>query len=93
MPFKSKSQARYFFANAKKLKAEGVNMQEWIDSTDWKKLPERKKEAADLGKEVQMGIREEGEEHRLPPGMTYKLVLDHLLKNPKYYSKAKAAGL
>lgn len=41
MPFRSKEQQRYFFANRKKLEAQGVNVQEWIDSTGDKRLPER----------------------------------------------------
>lgn len=38
MPFKSKAQARYFFANRKKLEKEGVDVQEWSDKTDYSKL-------------------------------------------------------
>jgi hypothetical protein len=43
------------------------------------------KAASELGK----GMREEGKEHGLPDGHTRKLVLDHLAKDPKYYSHAE----
>jgi len=38
MPFKSKAQAKYFFANRKKLEKKGVDVQEWSDKTDYSKL-------------------------------------------------------
>jgi hypothetical protein len=41
VPFKSKSQQRYFYANREKLKAQGVDVNEWSDSTDFKNLPEK----------------------------------------------------
>ena len=44
MPFKSKSQARYFYANKKKLESEGVDVDEWAHKTDFKHLPEKKSE-------------------------------------------------
>lgn len=42
MPFKSKAQARFMFANKKKLGKQGVDVKEWADSTNFKGLPERK---------------------------------------------------
>ncbi len=41
MPFKSKAQQRFMFANKKKLEKEGVDVKEWADATDYKHLPER----------------------------------------------------
>lgn len=41
MPFKSKAQQRFFYANKKKLEADGVDVEEWSDETDFKHLPER----------------------------------------------------
>lgn len=49
MPFKSKAQQRYMYANKKKMKAQGVDVDEWSEKTDFSKLPEKaKKKAADL---------------------------------------------
>lgn len=45
MPFKSMKQARYFQANRKKLEAQGVDVGEWVRSTDFSRL---KKTAAIL---------------------------------------------
>lgn len=47
MPFVSKSQQRFMFANEKKLKKQGVDVHEWASKTDFKNLPE-KKEALQL---------------------------------------------
>lgn len=41
MPFKSKAQQRYFYANRKKLEAQGVDVAEWSKDTDFKHLPEK----------------------------------------------------
>ena len=43
MPFKSRRQQRYFYANRKKLERQGVDVGEWSDSTDYENLPERRK--------------------------------------------------
>ena len=43
MPFESKSQARFFFANKSRLEKEGVDVDEWASKTDFKHLPEKKK--------------------------------------------------
>ena len=43
MPFKSRRQQRYFYANRKKLERQGVDVGEWSGSTDYENLPERKK--------------------------------------------------
>jgi hypothetical protein len=45
MPYKSDAQRRYFNANRAKLEAEGVDVDEWNESSKGKKLPERAKEA------------------------------------------------
>jgi hypothetical protein len=43
MPFASKAQARFMFANKKKLGKQGVDVEEWAHATpDIKKLPEKK---------------------------------------------------
>jgi hypothetical protein len=42
MPFKSKAQQRFMYATHPK----GVDLKEWAESTDFKHLPEKKKEAA-----------------------------------------------
>jgi hypothetical protein len=41
MPFKSKAQAHWMFANQKALKKQGVNVNEWASQTNWKKLPNK----------------------------------------------------
>ena len=38
-PFKSQAQAGYFNANKKKLEKQGVNVDEWNNSSKGKKLP------------------------------------------------------
>lgn len=43
MPYKSDAQRRYFNANRAKLEAQGVDVDEWNDSSRGKKLPERAK--------------------------------------------------
>lgn len=42
MPFKSKAQQAYFNANRGKLEAQGVDVNEWNQSSKGKKIPERK---------------------------------------------------
>ena len=42
MPYKSEAQRRYFNANREKLEAEGVDVDEWNESSKGKKLPEKK---------------------------------------------------
>jgi hypothetical protein len=44
MPFKSKSQQRFFYANKKKLEKQGVDVEEWSKETDYTNLPEKKAE-------------------------------------------------
>lgn len=43
MPYKSISQERYFNANKAKLKAKGINVEEWNQATKGKKLPKKTK--------------------------------------------------
>jgi hypothetical protein len=50
MPYKSEAQRKYFNANRDKLEAEGVDVDEWNESSKGKKLPEKKSAAAMLGK-------------------------------------------
>lgn len=45
MPFKSEAQRRYFNANRKELEAQGVDVDEWNNSSRGKKLPDRIKNA------------------------------------------------
>lgn len=48
MPYKSDTQRRYFNANRKELESQGVDVDEWNDSSRGKKLPEKvNKEAND----------------------------------------------
>jgi len=42
VPFKSKAQQRFMYANKKKLKKQGVDVDEWSAETDYKNLPEKK---------------------------------------------------
>jgi hypothetical protein len=42
MPFDSKAQARWAFANKKKLAANGMDVEEWAKATNFKKLPDKK---------------------------------------------------
>lgn len=42
MPYKSEAQRKYFNANRDKLEAEGVDVDEWNESSKGKKLPEKK---------------------------------------------------
>lgn len=44
MPYKSDAQRRYFNANRKELESQGVDVDEWNDSSRGKKLPEKVKE-------------------------------------------------
>lgn len=43
MPYKSDAQRKYFHANKRKLEREGVNVDEWDESSKGLKLPKRKK--------------------------------------------------
>lgn len=43
--------------------------------------------------ELRMGTREEMEEHNLTLEQGMKIAVDHLRRDPLYYSKLKAAGL
>ena len=47
MPYTSEAQRKYFNANREKLEAEGVDVDEWNESSKGKKLPEKKSYAAD----------------------------------------------
>ena len=44
MPYKSDAQRRYFNANREELEEQGVDVDEWNESTKGKKLPEKVKE-------------------------------------------------
>ena len=46
MPYKSEAQRKYFNANREKLEAEGVDVDEWNDSSKGKKLPEKAEKKA-----------------------------------------------
>lgn len=46
MPYKSEAQRRYFNANREKLEAEGVDVDEWNDSSKGKKLPKKSEKSA-----------------------------------------------
>lgn len=46
MPYKSEAQRKYFNANRKKLEAEGVDVDEWNESSKGKKLPEKAEKKA-----------------------------------------------
>ena len=41
MPFKSQAQEKFFFANKKKLEAQGVDVDEWAKASKGMKLPPR----------------------------------------------------
>ena len=41
MPYKSEAQRKYFHANAKKLAKQGVNIAEWDNASEGKKLPKK----------------------------------------------------
>lgn len=43
MPFASKAQQRFFYANRKRLAKQGVDVEEWSKSTDYSKIPDRVK--------------------------------------------------
>jgi GH25 family lysozyme M1 (1,4-beta-N-acetylmuramidase) len=45
MPFASKAQQRWAYANKAKLKKQGMDVDEWSEKTDYSKLPERAKKA------------------------------------------------
>jgi hypothetical protein len=46
MPYKSEAQRKYFNANREKLEAEGVDVDEWNESSKGKKLPEKAEKRA-----------------------------------------------
>ena len=50
MPYKSQAQERYFNANRGKLEAQGVDVDEWNQSSKGKKLPKRVKSMAKRGR-------------------------------------------
>lgn len=54
MPYKSDAQRRYFNANRKELESQGVDVDEWNESSRGKKLPEKVKEkkSFDLGSSI-----------------------------------------
>lgn len=56
MPFVSKRQQRYMYANKKKLKKKGVDVDEWAKKTDFSKLPEKKAFVAGFLKTASMGL-------------------------------------
>ncbi|MEW6726905.1 MAG: hypothetical protein AB1327_08105 [Bacillota bacterium] len=41
MPYKSDAQRKYFNANRRKLERQGVNVDEWNQASEGKKLPAR----------------------------------------------------
>jgi len=43
VPYKSERQRRYFNANRKKLKRQGVDVDEWNEKSKGRKLPEKAK--------------------------------------------------
>ncbi len=47
MPFASKKQVRFMFAEKKRGGLKGVDLKEWAESTDFKNLPEAVKKAQD----------------------------------------------
>lgn len=47
MPFKSKKQVRFMFAEKRRGGLKGVNLKEWAESTDFSSLPETVKKAQD----------------------------------------------
>ena len=46
MPYKSDAQRKFFHANDKELKKQGVNVKEWDKASKGKKLPKKVKKPA-----------------------------------------------
>ena len=66
MPFKSKAQQRFMYANKKKMKSQGVDVDEWSSKTDFSKLPEKaKKKAVDLAVDSYLKVGQKSEGRRL----------------------------
>lgn len=93
MPFKSKAQARFMFANHPK----GVNLKEWADKTDWKGLPEKKafqqgfKHGADpdskfIPAQLRRGTDVETE-HTNDRAVAKQIAKAHLAEIPDYYTR------
>ena len=55
MPYKSDAQRRYFNANRDELEAQGVDVDEWNDSSRGKKLPERSKKKRKKKASISLG--------------------------------------
>lgn len=49
MPYKSERQRKFFNANRKKLKAQGVDVDEWNEASKGKKLPSKKSKSKRRG--------------------------------------------
>jgi hypothetical protein len=66
MPYKSEAQRRYFNANREKLEAEGVDVDEWNESSKGKKLPEKaeKKANFDVNEVLSTVLTGESQEER-----------------------------
>jgi hypothetical protein len=63
MPYKSEAQRRYFNANRDKLEAEGVDVDEWNESSKGKKLPEKAEKKSGIISDLFSTGREAQEEH------------------------------
>lgn len=104
MPFKSKKQARWMFANDPKM------AKRWASHTpDMERLPELaeffglqddllpggkadRRSPSDFDKnELRMGVRHEME-HTNDRKKALEIAMDHLTEDPHYYSDMKAAG-
>jgi len=84
MPYKSDAQRRYFNANRAELESQGVDVDEWNESSKGKKLPEKvKKEAADGAPPIQ-ATQMAAPQGGLPTGPalnTFENMRQHWLQN------------
>ena len=87
MPYKSEAQRKYFNANREKLEAEGVDVDEWNESSKGKKLPEKAEKRA-YGYEDEYGYIE-----RVPwlNSQSRTEVLERMAKAQKLAKKQKLA--
>jgi len=96
MPYKSEAQRKYFNANRDKLEAEGVDVDEWNESSKGKKFPEKKSGAAMLAKAagdaLQQLIEAKSESDRKNYAAKHAILRELLAQYPDDFKVDAATG-
>lgn len=100
MPYKSEAQRKYFNANREKLEAEGVDVDEWNESSKGKKLPEKAEkksyvmpqQATPDGTSVGVNVPFDSEVFKLLQGLNSRLPLGGQLSSQDKKKLQKAYG-